>query len=89
MGERQVGTVQDIEHFGSVTVVTARCGHSAVVIVGRPNELHEYEDDWNRAVRFLVQHGFEPPADDPTTVSPTGAETYQVHPVVHLAAVSA
>lgn len=80
--------MQEIKHFGSVTVVVAGSGQSALVCSHQPHLLHEHENDWNDAIRYLAALGFEPPADDPDTVSPLGVETYSVRQVARLSMVA-
>jgi len=81
--------MQEIRHFGSVTVVVSGSGESAAVLSHRPDELHEHEDDWNDAVRWVVSRGFETPSDDPCYSSLEAGETYVVKQSAHLAVVGA
>jgi hypothetical protein len=81
--------MQEIKLFGSVTVVVSGTGQSAAVLSHRPEELHEHEDDWNRAVRWVISRGFEAPSDDPQFSSPQAGEVYMVRQGAHLRVVSA
>jgi hypothetical protein len=70
--------MQEIKHFGSVTVIVSGSGESAAVLSHRPELLHQRETDWNQAVKWVISRGFEAPADDPTSSSPEAGETYVV-----------